>query len=76
MNAAATVAADNNSSATAGQQQTGIILWNTTLRQQLYSIATEHVFIWYGADTKSGRENSWFAVCKKQNRRLSLRVLF
>ena len=43
LNAAAAVAANNTSSATAGQQH--IVSWTTTLRRQLYPTATEHVFV-------------------------------
>ena len=60
---------------TAGQQHTGIILWSTTPRQQLYSTATDHVFIWYGADTRSRRENDWFAVWVR-NKTCGCRWLF
>ena len=56
LNAAAAVAANNTSSATAGQQHTGIILRSKTLRQQLYNRAAQTVIISHGADTRSGRE--------------------
>ena len=76
LNAAAAVAANNTSSATAGQQHSGIILWSTTLRQQLYSKATQSTCLYDTEQTRGRGGKIIYLRCEQEIKQAAVVACF